>query len=91
MAAVLLATPSTPYCDPFITVTTCDNSTAVDVSAERLMITWARQMRLSVTMYGSGTSFNGRAIVGSMMRCTPCLPSYNASRAERGRLNLLLT
>lgn len=54
----------------FTTITRQDNSAAVDVSAETLTMTWARQIRLSFTAFGSGNALNGSTMVGSMMRCT---------------------
>jgi hypothetical protein len=51
------------YSKPLIIVgTSLNNGTAVDVSAETLMIAWAIKMHLSVVLGGSGRTFKGRAI-----------------------------
>ena len=58
-----------PQLNPPITVgITFDNSTAVEVSADRQTAARARQIRLSATACGSGNALNGSAIVGSIMR-----------------------
>ena len=58
-----------PQLSPPITVgITFDNSTAVEVSADRQTAARARQIRLSATACGSGNALNGSAIVGSIMR-----------------------
>lgn len=48
--------------------TTLDNSTAVDVKADRQTTARPRQMRLSLTAGGSGKTLKGFSIIGSVMQ-----------------------
>ncbi len=88
--ACLLIATSRQLSPPITVGITFDNSTAVEVSADRQTAARARQIRLSATACGCGNALTGSAIVGSTRRAFARGPTYRMSRGHPIGLNLRL-